>query len=115
MLRKAFTTFELIVIITVIGILSVFIIPRQQNTNLQEATDQIVKHMRLAQSLALAQDFYLSESGQSNDYANAVKQNKSSVQWFKRWWQIQFHWAGTPQSTYSVYSDHPSDVAATNM
>jgi len=115
MLRKAFTTFELIVVLTVIGILAAMALPRQQSTNLQEATDQIVKHMQLAQSLALAQDFYLSESAQSNDYTNLIKQSKSSVQWFKRWWQIQFHWAGSPQSSYSVYSDHPSDVPTTNM
>jgi len=111
MLRKAFTTFELIVIITVIGILSVFIIPRQQNTNLQEATDQIVKHIRLAQSLALAQDFYLSEAAQSNDYVNVNQQIKSSTYWFKRWWRIQFHQASVPSDdAYSVYSDEPSNA-----
>lgn len=110
MLRKAFTILELIFIITIIGILSLIISPRLQSNNLQEATDQIVKHMRLAQSLALAQDFYLSEASQSNDYSNENQKIKSSTYWFKRWWRIQFHQASNPSDdAYSVYSDHPDN------
>ncbi len=111
MLRKAFTMIELIFLITIVGIISALIIPRMQDTNLQEATDQVIKHIRLTQSLALSQDFYLAEASQSNEYSDPVKQTKSSVQWFKRWWQIQIHSEGTANSAYSVYSDYPTGGA----
>ena len=110
MLHKAFTLVELIFVIVIVSILSVMMVPRMNSSELQDATDQVIKHMRLAQSLALVQDFYLSEATQSSEYTNINQRNKASVYWFKRWWQIQFHNENAAGASYSVYSDHPSDV-----
>jgi type II secretory pathway pseudopilin PulG len=106
MLNKAFTMIELVFIITILGILTMVMAPRLQTSHLQEAADQLIKHIRLTQSLALAEDFYLADSTQSNEYPGAVNvftRSKAQKFWFKRWWQISVN-----NNQYSIFSDAPS-------
>lgn len=88
MLRKAFTLIELIFVIVIIGVLSAIAMPRFQDHALQDATDQLIKHIRFTQALALAQDHY----------------NDTNPIWFNNRWTIVFHQnVGNPNS-YSIMS-----------
>lgn len=58
-MRKAFTFMELIFVIVIAGILLAVAIPRLSTVDeLQVATDQVISHIRYAQSLALMDDKY---------------------------------------------------------
>jgi type II secretory pathway pseudopilin PulG len=112
MFRYAFTMIELVFIIIILSILTMLMAPRLQTSHLQEAADQLIKHIRLAQSLALSQDFYLADSTQSNEFNNSNQKNKAQKYWFKRWWQIEIPANG---ESYSIYSDSPTIDAITNI
>lgn len=108
MLRSAFTLIELIFVIVIVAILGVVMAPKLSNDDLQLATDQVIRHIRLAQHLALHEDMYLSESNQSKRYTDIQQQRKASQQWFKQWWRIQFH----TNHSYTTYSDHPTETTS---
>lgn len=112
MLRKAFTLIELIFVIVLIGIMAAIATSRMQTNNLSEARDQVMNHMRYAQHLALTTDFFLGDTSLSEKSGIAMK--KDTTQWFKRWWQIQFHTL-TNSLPYSIYSDHATNSAGYNF
>jgi prepilin-type N-terminal cleavage/methylation domain-containing protein len=74
MSNKAFTLIELIIIIVVVGILSAAVLPRMERDNLREAAEQVARHIRYTQHLAMVDDVY------DNNVPN----------WHKAMWRISF-------------------------
>jgi prepilin-type N-terminal cleavage/methylation domain-containing protein len=92
-MKKAFTMIELVFVVIIIGIMSAVLAPRADNNSLQQATNQIISHIRYTQHLALSDD----------------KFSNSDRDWYKKRWQIQFSDNKTGDSVknwkYVVYSD----------
>lgn len=72
--RYSFTMFELIIVIIVAGILAITTIPRLEKDNLKIAVEQVARHIRYTQHLAMVDDMY--------DDSNAT--------WYKAMWRISF-------------------------
>lgn len=99
-MRKAFTFMELIFVIVIAGILLAVAIPRLSTVDeLQIATDQVISHIRYAQSLALTDDKF------------------GKIDWKKRYWRVRFgtqgnaDYAGVANGwTYHVFSNQTSNT-----
>lgn len=99
-MKKAFTIMELVLVIVVVGILAAVITPRRYDTSIQEAIDQVLRHIRYTQHLAIIDDKY----------------NDGDDDWYKGRWQIIFHKVSNNKSSkkpgdhigYSVFSDLPA-------
>jgi len=91
MFHKAFTLFELIIVITIISILSFTIIPKINDNSLYNAANQVLFHIRYTQHLALIDNVF----------------DPYDENWFKKRWQIQFHSkVGDNISwSYTIYKD----------
>ena len=87
-MKNAFTIVELVIVIVVIGILTILIIPRIKQDRLQQATEQVLRHIRYTQHLAMNEDMY----------------NHNTNQWYKKRWQIQFTKC-LNTNVYRIYSD----------
>jgi len=84
------TLIELVIVVVLIGILSAVLAPNFKRSNLQQAANQIISHIRYTQHLALIDD----------------KFSNSDQNWYKKRWQIQFRSGGTPKHwSYVVYHD----------
>jgi len=89
-LKKAMTLIELVIVVVLIGILSAVLAPNFKRSNLQQAANQIISHIRYTQHLALINDKF------SNNDQN----------WSKKRWQIQFRSGGNPTHwSYVIYND----------
>ncbi len=88
--HKAFTLFELVLVVIVVGILSVAIVPRLQNHSLRKAAEQVMFHIRYTQHLAMMDNRF-----------------DSTIDWYKTRWQLLFaNCGGTKEiCAYSVFSD----------
>lgn len=102
-MKHAFTLIELIIVIIIIGILSFSVSSLFKKDTLVPATNQVLDHIRYTQQLALNQDMFVPTEDFSV-YSDPDSKEKDSKQWFKKWWQIQFH----NDHEYTVYSDYPS-------
>lgn len=100
--RSSFSLIELIVVIIIIGILAFSIQFNFFNHNLHAACDQLIKDIKLAQSLALKDDKY--QPFPLNN--TAVELNRSKF-WFKQWWQIRFSRSSKGEYFYEIFSDIP--------
>jgi len=108
-MKSAFTLIELIFIIIVVGIIGATAITAFKKDTLTPATIQVLDHIRYTQQLALNQDMFVPSPEFSTYSGNqAIKDSKL---WFKRWWQILFH----NNSSYSIFSDHPTSNIANNQ
>lgn len=65
---------ELIIIIVVVGILVAMVLPRLERDNLREAAEQVARHIRYTQHLAMIEDVY----------------DNSSANWHRAMWRISF-------------------------
>ncbi|WP_345977361.1 type II secretion system protein [Sulfurimonas sp. HSL3-7] len=74
MYKSSFTMIELIIVIITTGILAITIIPRLERAPLVEATEQVLRHIRYTQQLALVNDIY----------------NTTEAKWYKAMWRISF-------------------------
>ena len=91
-MKKAFTMIELLIVLVVIGILTVVIMPRLDEDKLNEASEQVLSHIKYTQHLALSDDQYSSDDNV----------------WYKGRWQIFF--SNTEDGSddlwaYSIFSD----------
>ena len=84
-MKKAFTLLELVFVIVVIGIIASAILPRMNDTHVQEAAVKLLENIRYTQHLALVDDKY----------------QPSSNNWYKNRWQITFN-----RNTYSIVSNN---------
>ncbi|MFW5614226.1 MAG: pilus assembly FimT family protein [Campylobacter hyointestinalis] len=93
-MKKAFTLFEIVVVIIVIGIMAAFVAPKFSRDDLRLAADQIAAHIRYTQHLAMIDDKY--------DPGNA--------DWYRGRWQIYFinEVNGQEQANYAIFSDQKS-------
>lgn len=74
MYRDSFTILELIIVLIVTGILAVVTMPHFEKDDLLIATEQVVRHIRYTQHLAMVNDVY---------------DNKNPI-WYKAMWRISF-------------------------
>jgi prepilin-type N-terminal cleavage/methylation domain-containing protein len=99
--RKAFTLYELIVVIAISSIIGVSIFFSEDN-DLIIARDQLIQHIRYTQSLALFDDKYrvAPESSSARDI------NRTRF-WYKSMWQV---YLATTKGTiyYVVFNDTPT-------
>ena len=74
MYKSSFTMLELIIVIVVAGILAVTVIPRLERNRLHAAVQQVARHLRYTQHLAMVDDMY----------------DATEPQWYKAMWRISF-------------------------
>jgi len=100
-LTRSFTLIELLVVIIIIGIIVSTLSFNFSPNQLDLAADQIIKDIRLTQSLALKDDKY--QPFPENN--TSIEENRSKY-WFKQWWQIKFE---DKNNTiyYEIFSDKP--------
>ncbi|WP_300362599.1 type II secretion system protein [Hydrogenimonas sp.] len=98
-MKKAFTMLELILVIVVVAILSVVMIPRFSDSQLREAADQIISHIRYTQHLAMIDDRFKPDD-----------QN-----WFRSRYQVFFHHdnSGDKHLIYTIYYDKNKNSTST--
>ena len=87
-MKKAFTLYEIIIVIVVIGILAVVIIPRLGKNRVHKAAVQLLSHIRYTQHLAMQNDKF--------DPKDAI--------WYKRRWQIFFSDSSDKEGSTTVHS-----------
>jgi len=102
-MKRAFTLIELIIIIIIVGIIAVTASTSFKKDTLVPATNQVLDHIRYTQQLAMNQDMFV-PAPYFSSYTHSTQKKKDSKQWFKKWWQIQFH----KDNSYTIYSDYPS-------
>jgi len=73
-MRYAFTLMELIFVLVVIGILTVYIVPQTRQNNLELAARQLIGDLRYTQQLSMRGDTY----------------NKDNV-WYQDRWRVKFY------------------------
>lgn len=107
-MKKAFTLYEMIIVIVVVSILAILAMPRLERDELEKAADQVISHIRYTQHLAMINDKFVPHPDLAYHDTSTQQKTNASKQWFKQWWQIQFHTAES-QYAYTIYSDHPAD------
>lgn len=96
MKRFAFTMLELIFVIVVIGILAILMIPNFNPDPLQQAAEQVARHIRYTQHLAMIDD----------------KFNDKNATWQSGRWQIHFEddSSDAGQKIYIIYNNKNHDT-----
>lgn len=120
-MKQAFTMLELLFVIILLGVLSIVAISRlSTDTSLQEATDQIIRHIRYTQHLAMNDDVYIPDTDFS-EFSDLTTQTRHATTWFNSRWQIAFHvdTTGGLDATkrhyyYSIFQDIPWSGATDN-
>ncbi|MBU1642800.1 type II secretion system GspH family protein [bacterium] len=74
MYKSSFTILELIIVIVVAGILAATVIPRLERNRLNAAVQQVARHLRYTQHLAMVDDMY----------------DATEPRWYKAMWRISF-------------------------
>lgn len=116
---RAFTIIEIVFVIVVISILSIFINPdfnkqvdlyidgvnqnRKVSQELLEATNQVLSHIRYTRHLALIDNKFVPYRLNSS-----VQETSRSKYWFKAWWQIYFSYANN-NTWYTIFRDIPTN------
>lgn len=102
-MKRAFTFYEIVVVVVVIGILSAVAISRMQLDRKQEAADQILSHIKYTQHLALMNDVF-----EPYPIDSSVKETQRCKYYYKQRWQIYFTDSdGTIY--YQIFSDLPDN------
>ncbi len=115
-MRRSFTLIELVMIIIIVSIIAVAAYERiNSGSQIQEVTDQLIKHIRYTQHLAMTDDVYI-PSANFSEYANGITQNREVQFWYKKRWQIVFHFNQTEPNGfrefyYSIFRDIPWHTA----
>ena len=94
MKRSGFTMMELIIVIVVGGILAAVMMPKLERDPTREAANQIVRHIKYTQHLAMVDDVY----------------SATNAAWFANRWKIVFTGA-----SYSVSSSQSNNLIATDQ
>lgn len=97
-MKHAFTMLELVFVIVLIGIISVLALPKTDDSNLRQAADQLVSHIRYTQHLALMDN----------------KFDPDDENWYKKRWQIVFSETddnANNQPSYSIFRNLDFDTA----
>lgn len=94
MKRFAFTMLEFVFVIIVIGILAVLALPNFNRHPLQEAAEQVAKHIRYTQHLAMVDD----------------KFDPTDDTWWQKRWQIHFEDAAGGEKIYVIYNNLDGDT-----
>ncbi len=94
-MKKAFTLIEIVLTVTIIGIISSFLIPKFTDDSLKKAALQVIYHLRYTQHLALIENRF----------------NTDDKYWFKTRWQLYFSYCrgNSDQCGYTIFSDKLND------
>ena len=90
MYSKSFTLIELIIVIIVVGVLTISILPRLERDGLREGMEQVVRHIRYTQHMAMVNDVY----------------DAGKPLWYKAMWRISFR----SKNCYLVSSNTDFDM-----
>jgi type II secretory pathway pseudopilin PulG len=101
-MKKAFSLIELIIIVIVIGILASSVNFSLTNSSLNQATDQVINHIRYTQQLAIRDDKY-----QAYPLDSTSTEGNRSKYWYKQWWHFKLT-DGGGDIIYYILSDKPS-------
>ena len=101
MKSRSFTLIELIFVIVISSLLGIAVMNFPDNS-LSLARDQLMKDIRLTQTLALLDDKYLDRNTTSD-----LKNINRSKFWFKSFWQVQIQ-TSYQNIYYSIYSEEPA-------
>lgn len=74
-MKKAFTMLELVFVIVVLGLLTALLFPRLEADPLRDAANQVIRHLRYTQHLAMSDDQY--------DVSNPT--------WFRERWRMRMY------------------------
>lgn len=94
-MKKAFTLFELVLVVIVVGILSVAIVPRLSDDSLQKAAQQLIFHLNYTKHLAMMEDRF----------------DATDPTWYKTRWQLYFSYCKVYHDerdglcAYTIFSD----------
>ena len=118
-MTRSFTLIELLVVIIIIGIIVSTLSFNFSPNQLELAADQIIKDIRLTQSLALKDDKYQPFPNHicDNTIEGKIECNRSKY-WFKQWWQIRFstyNKNGVTYYWYEIFSDQPYKTQRQNF
>lgn len=96
MKRYAFTMLELVFVIVVLGIMAVLAMPRLDRDPLAEAAEQVARHIRYTQHLAMVDDRF----------------DPTNPQWYSEMWVFRVHHTSDVNNNseeewfYEVFSDN---------
>jgi len=97
MKKKAFTLLELVLVITVLGIIAALAMPRLERDLKQEAADSILSAIRYTQHLAL----------------NDNRHKFDNPKWQRRYWKIMFAQCDDDSYFYRIGNDDDMDSTST--
>jgi hypothetical protein len=106
MIKKAFTTIELIFIVILIGVMSAVVTSYFRDDKLALATYQVLEHIRYTQHLALS-DHKFDPKDTKFKTTSGYAASREGM-YYRGWWQIRFvkQMNGIPEVVgYSVYAD----------
>jgi len=106
---SAFTLFEVLVVIIIIGILASSLSFDFNPNKLELARDQLIKDIRYTQSLALKDDKYI-----PFPLSDSEKDLNQSKYWFKSWWHLRITNSNNA-IYYYIFSDIADDNNTTNF
>ncbi len=106
--KSAFSLLELVFVLVIVSLIG-FVSISFDNNNLLSARDQLIRHIRFTQSLALFDNRFKHQPD-----SNSTGDIAESKYWFKGMWQLQMQ---TTANTifYSVYHDIPTSTGNWNF
>lgn len=94
---------ELVMVLIVLAILAAVAVPRISSDDLGNATDQIIRHIRYTQHLAMSDDKY-----QSAPTDTSMMETYRTQFWFKQWWHYRL--TDSDGKIFAmVFSDQPTN------
>ncbi|PAF52292.1 type II secretion system protein [Helicobacter sp. 13S00477-4] len=114
-MRSAFSLFEILIVVVILGILASFAFLRNDNT-LNQAAKSLLEHIAYTRHLALNDDLVFTKLNQTKGLVNRFRSiDPNGLILLNPMWQIQFHFTGKyTMFSYSIYVDTPRFAPTTH-
>ena len=99
--NKAFTLFEVLLILALIGVLSSIAITLYPKSHLELAKEQIIRHLKYTRFLALNNAKEITQ----NEFCQSDNCESERKEWQKSMWRLQFSELKNIGWSYSIFSD----------